>query len=275
VKIGTSFLLNFKENISVAEFIKKSFEKGLKVVELVAEPPHCFIDSISKITRAEIKKLVEELGIELTVHSIFSDINIAAINDNVRNFSLQETKKSIDFSKDIGSKIVTIHPGVFGAIGASYPKIAQERNFRSIEELTKYASERNIILGLENMPIMPMNQLEDAISPHSMLEIIKTIDSPNLRITWDVGHSHTTKYSFVEFFNSFKDYVVHFHIHDNHGPVEGWCDTHLEVGKGTIDWKSFCKHISILDSEITMVFELDDWKKIDNSFELISKYLNK
>lgn len=274
MKIGTSFVLNFNEKISIIEFIKKAHEMGLKVVELVAEPPYCHIDSIDEITRVGIKEFAEELAIELTVHSIFSDINIAAVNENIRNFSLQEINKSIDFAKDIGSKIVTIHPGGFGAIGASYPKITRERNFKSIEGLTKYASERNIIIGLENMPIMPMNQLEDAISPYNILKIVKTIDSENLRITWDIGHSHTTQYSFDEFFNSFKNHVVHFHLHDNLGPIEGWCDTHLEVGKGTINWKSFCKQVSTLDSEITMVFELDNWGKIENSFEFLSKYLN-
>lgn len=274
MKIGTSFVLNFSESISITEFIKKSHERGLKVVELVAEPPHCHIDSINETTRTEIKKFAEELDIELTVHSIFSDINIAAVNENACNFALQESKKSIDFARDIGSKIVTIHPGTLGAIGASYPKITRERNFKSIKELTKYASTRDVIVGLENMPIMPINQLEDAISPHNILKIVKTIDSANLRITWDVGHSHTTQYSFEEFFNSFKDHVVHFHLHDNHGPVEGWCDTHLEVGKGTINWKSFCEQVTSLDSDITMVFELDNWEKIDNSFELLSKYLN-
>ncbi len=274
MKIGTSFLLNFKENISIFDFIKKSHKMGLQVVELVAEPPYCFIESIDEITRAEIKEFAKKFVIELTVHSVFSDINIAAINENMRNFSLQQIKNSIDFAVDIGAKIVTIHPGDFGAIGASYPKITQERNVKSIAELTKYASERDVIVGLENMPIMPMNQLEDAISPHNILKIVNTIDSANLRITWDVGHSHTTKYSFDEFFNSFKDHVVHFHLHDNLGPIEGWCDTHLEVGKGTINWKSFCEQISVLNTDITMVFELDTWEKIKNSFEIIKKHLN-
>ncbi len=274
MKIGASFVLNFTENITILEFIKKSHAMGLQVVELVTEPPYCFIDNIDEITRVEIKELAEELAIKLTIHSVFSDINIAAINESVRNLSLVQIKKSIDFAVDIGSKIVTFHPGVFGAIGASYPKITQERNVKSIEELTKYASERKIILGLENMPIMPMNQPEDAISPQKMLQIISAIDSSNLKITWDIGHSHTTKYSFAEFFNSFREHVVHIHLHDNHGPIDGWCDTHLEVGKGTINWESFCDQISTLDSDITMVFELDNWEKIANSFELLSKYLN-
>ena len=61
MKIGTSFVLNFNEKMSIIEFIKKAHEMGLKVVELVAEPPHCHIDSIDEITRVRIKEFAEEL----------------------------------------------------------------------------------------------------------------------------------------------------------------------------------------------------------------------
>ena len=274
MKIGASFTLNFAEELSITEYLTKAKSFGLQVVELVAEPPYCFISDIDQISREKIKLHAQKLEMDLTVHATFSDINIAALNENIRHFAISEIKKCIDFSKDIGSKIVTIHPGDFGALGHYNPELSYKRNFQSIKELTEYAEKMGVIIGLENMPIMPSNQLVDAYSPSKIQEIVDTINSDYLKITWDVGHSHTTNFSFDDFFEAFKDQVIHFHLHDNDGPQDGWCDTHLELHKGTMNWQLFFKQILTLKKDFTMVLELDTWEKISNSIELINKYLN-
>jgi len=273
LKLGASLLLNFTQTNSIEDFIIKVAQRGLTVVELVAEPPYCFLDSIKKEVRSKITSQAKKSHIDLTVHATFSDINIAAINPNVRSFALCEIKKSIDFAQDIDAKIVTIHPGEFGALGITYPEMTKKLNFESLEEISCYAEEKEVLVGLENMPKMPGEQLADNKSPIKIAKIIQEIGNKFLGVTWDVGHSNTTKFSLLEFFTNYKEKLSHIHLHDNHGPGEGWTDTHLGIGKGTTNWKELFELLNTINYSKTMVFELKSWELIDNSISYLSNII--
>ena len=105
LKIGAAFSLGFFGISKVEEFIQFAYQKELEVVELVAEPPYCFVDDFSKQRRTEISKLAQDLQIELTIHATFSDINMAALNHNVREANNHIVKKSIQFAADINAKM--------------------------------------------------------------------------------------------------------------------------------------------------------------------------
>lgn len=273
MKIGASLLLNFTETNSIEDFIFKVAQRGLKVVELVAEPPYCFLDSITKEERNEITSQAKKSCIDLTVHATFSDINIAAINPNVRSFAIREVKKSINFAQDIDANVVTIHPGEFGALGITYPEKTKQFNFESLEEISCYAEEKEVLVSLENMPKMPGEQLVDNKSPIKIAKIVQEIGNKFLGITWDVGHSNTTEFSLSDFFTNFKEKLSHIHLHDNHGPSEGWTDTHLEIGKGTTNWKELFQLLNKINFSKTMVFELKSWELIDNSISYLSNII--
>lgn len=273
MKIGASFLLNFQEKKSIIEFLEQAALRKLPVVEIVTEPPHCFLDDLDPSEREKIRNYARENQIELTIHGSFSDLNIGAYNNNVRNFTLNEIKKSIIFAKDIGAKIVTIHPAEFGAIGHTYPETIRKNNIDSVKELALFAEEYNVKIGYENMPIFTWNQLIESYDPKEIKSIIDSINLPNLGITWDIGHSNTTKISMSEYFTQFKDWLIHIHLHDNAGPIEGWNDTHMEVGKGTINWQEVFAYLTEMNFDGTLVFELNTWAKIDNSLNYLKNIL--
>ena len=269
MKLGASLLLNFQGLISIPEFINQISFMELTVAELVAEPPYCFIDSIDSRQREEIALTAQNLAIELTIHATFSDINIAAINPNVRDFAVNEIKKCIDFASEINSKLVTIHPGNYGAVGLSYKEKTTEFNFESIEKIVNYAEEQKIKIGLENMPTMPGEQFADRFSPKELSNIAKKINNKYFGITWDVGHSNTMDYCLEEFYNNCKEHLIHLHLHDNDGPGEGWRDLHLELGKGTIKWAELFTILKSNNYNSTMVFELNSWEQVENSMNYI------
>ena len=271
MKIGASFLLNFKGQMTILEFLEQVVERGLQVAEIVVEPPYCVVGKIDSIERKKIKEFAQKHDLELTIHGPFSDINIGAFNDIVRDFSINEIKKSIIFARDIGATTVTIHPAEFGAIGHSYPDIIKENNVESIKTLTLFAAENDIKIAYENMPIFTWNQLMEGVNPEEMLEIFKNINLPNLGFTWDIGHSNTTTISMKNYYENFKDHLFHVHLHDNDGPKEGWNDTHLEVGKGTVNWQEIFNYLKEMNFQGTLVFELDNWEKIDNSLKYLQR----
>jgi len=271
LKLGISLVMNFSGVKTISDFLQFAYEKELSIVELVAEPPFCHVSSLSPKARNGIKQEALDLGLELTIHATFSDVNIAAFNENIRLFSLKIMKECIDFSQEIGSEIVTIHPGELSAAGHTFPKEVINNNYSSFKELAIYAEDKEIVIGYENMPIFTWTQFEECYAPEPISQLINQINSKSLGITWDIGHSNTTEFSQIEFLNSFKSKLVNIHIHDNEGPREGWTDAHLEMGKGSIQWKSLLDEIKKTNFDGSYILELNNKSKINSSLEYLSQ----
>ncbi len=271
MKLGISFGLNFKGIKTINDFLQFAHKKELSAVELVAEPPYCIIETIFSEEREKIKLLALDLGLELSVHATFSDINIAAFNDNIRLFSLDIMKDCIDFSHDLGSKIVTIHPGELSAGGHTFPEIVVENSFNSFKELAHYTEEKDVTIGYENMPIFPWTQYKECFAPEPISQVINEINSKSLGITWDIGHSNTTKFPQSDFLKYFRSKLIHIHIHDNNGHISGWKDTHTPIGKGTIQWKTLLSEIKKSHYNGLYIMELDSENQINESLEFLSQ----
>ncbi|MBD3189188.1 MAG: TIM barrel protein [Candidatus Heimdallarchaeota archaeon] len=268
MKFGTSLAINFKIK-SILDFLETAALKKLSAVELVIEPPHCFIDGLTEQKRKEIKSKAEELGLELTIHATFADINLGSLNPNVRRFALKEIKKCIRLASELEAKIVTVHPGDLGAIGITFPEKTKNQITKSLVELTEFAIKMNVKIGLENMPICPWIQLEDIYTPEGIRSFVETVDSSTLGITWDIGHSNTTNIPLEEFFKAFAKYLIHVHLNDNEGIKNGWRDTHLEVGQGSINWGGVYEKLQEINYPGLLIFELRNWQMIDNSLAFI------
>jgi sugar phosphate isomerase/epimerase len=271
LKLGISLGLNFTDVATISEFLQFAHKKELSTVELVAEPPFCHVSSLSPDVRKNIKQEALDLGLELSIHATFSDVNIAAFNENIRLFSLKIMKDCIDFSQEIGSEFITIHPGDFSAAGHTFPKEVISNNYSSFKELATYAEDKEIIIGYENMPIFPWTQFEECYAPEPISLLVKKINSKSLGITWDIGHSNTTEFSQIDFLDFFKSKLVHIHIHDNAGPEKGWKDTHLGIGKGSIHWKSLLNEIKKTNFDGSYILELNNKSKINSSLEYLSQ----
>ncbi len=265
--------MNYKPSYTISEFFQYASENQFKLVELVAEPPYCYIDDFDSKQREAIKKESNDLGLELTVHGSFSDINIAAYNPDIREASQKIVKKSIDFAAEIGASIVTVHPGEMSAGGAYYPDVVIQNNKDALILLADYAKPKEILIGYENLPLLPWNQIEEGYSPYKIKELINSINKENLGITWDVGHSNTTHFKMSEFFTCFKDNLLHMHFHYNNGPVNGWTDTHTEIGIGTIDWKGLFSFLREINYQRSIIFELNTNEKIENSLQYLKNFL--
>jgi len=273
LKLGASYIVNFWEICDISEFLEYVHSINLSIVELVLEPPKCDIYSISKDQRADIQKLVQKLSLELTVHNVFSDINIAAYNKQIRDFSVKLHKDCFDFAADIGATIATVHPGHLRALGASYPDEVINNNKSSLQLLAEYAGSKNLLIGYENMPNLSWSQFDEAIDPIAINKLINQLNIPNLGITWDIGHSFTTPLSQEIYFENFRDKLIHTHIHDNMGPGDGWLDTHLAVGKGKINWIQIIDMLKSINYNGALILEINTKEGINTSLNYLYEIL--
>lgn len=186
-----------------------------------------------------------------------------------KHFKLME--ECIELAGKIETRAVVIHPGRVG----NDRQGSLDRMTANLKVLASFATENNVMLGLENKEATdPGNLCCDA---KELLKIVNEVDSPNLRITFDIGHANLTcegdSAKMNEFVKTISSHVVHVHLHDNYGiwtsNYDG--DEHIAPGSGTVDYsvlRSLKGYNGIFNLE---VFSIEDVLK---GKETIKEHIN-
>lgn len=131
----------------------------------------------------KIKNLLEQYSIVPLIHAPSWDINIASVNKSIRESSINEIKKSIDLSKEIGSKEITIHPGSYN-LSKEFYELHLELIVNGLNEICQYANSKGQTVSIELM--------EDAskqliISTNRMNYLLSNLPE-NASVTIDIAH---------------------------------------------------------------------------------------
>jgi len=212
---------------------------------------------ITKESLPELRDVINSMGLEITVHGPFSDLNPASMDDAIRNESIRQIKQCVELSSDF-SKIVVVHPGVLSPLGAQMPDQSWTRNVDALRELSRHAEEYGVTLCLENMPDLDKLLCR---TPHEIFGMVESVGG--IGMTFDVGHANTM-HNVADFLKE-KAKFTHVHIHDNHGKK----DEHLELGAGTVDWGRVLPELK--DFSGTAVIEARNLEEGRRSLEYIRK----
>lgn len=228
-----------------------SFAAPLSVLDEHVDSVELYIPKLgvyknTEIDRDVIGSIVDELStcnLETSIHApYFADVptypselivDMSAMNS--LHFRLME--ESIELASELGSKAVVIHPGRIG----SDREHSFNKMIKNLKQLAGFASERGIVLGLENKEGTDRGNLCCEVS--ELLRAVYAVDSPALGVTLDVGHANLTCRGDQELLNHFvrqvANHVVHVHLHDNHGcwTNEYSGDAHMAPGGGCIDYR--------------------------------------
>lgn len=239
MEIGLSTLLfphgELKEIIEIAE------KSNLDFVEIVHDLPHFPPDRKCENLKM-VKELIESSDLGAEVHAPFWDLNPISPHENLRELSLQEAKKSIDFCEFLQGEVVTIHPGRCWLGGNERIfRICKKRFNRYLTNLCNYAGKRKVKIGVET----GSNWADYPKKPDELLQTIR--GESNAGITLDIGHLYLLAKNVgqnIEWICSTVEKIsrqmVNVHIHDN----DGESDKHLALTKGKIDLEQICKTIS-------------------------------
>lgn len=221
--------------------------------EIISEGEHCLMDVSERFF-----ELAPSYDMSYSVHAPMSDINLASLNERMREGSIFETINTIDTAMEMNAKTITFHPGLLPMSMPQMKDKSIEACKRSLRSLDRIAAEYSAPLALENMPSFPF------MLGRTTDEFKELIEGTNLQMCFDFGHANTNS-QIDDFIKGFKDRIVNIHIHDNNGEK----DEHLTCGKGNID---FGKHLKKLDSYSgTYIIEA---KSYDSAVES-KKYLEK
>ncbi|MGM0770694.1 MAG: sugar phosphate isomerase/epimerase family protein [Halobacteriota archaeon] len=228
----------------------------------------------SKLQKDRLKNILDELStcdLQTSMHAhYFADVHtypkelvVDTASMNEMHFSLME--ECIEIAGKLGTKAVVIHPGRVG----DDREASLKRMISNLKRLAAFASENNVMVGLENKEATDPGNL--CCEAEELLRVVNAVDSPNLGVTFDVGHANLTCEGDPErlgdFVKTISDYVVHVHLHDNYGcwtsNYDG--DEHMAPGNGNIDYsvlKGLKDYKGIYNLEVFSMEDVLSGKKV-------------
>lgn len=196
----------------------------------------------------------------ITLHAMFSDINISSGDWLLKEIAQKRCYQSFEIGKGIKADTILFHTGYKGT--KHYGSIASfKKNFVCFwKELIKEFENAGIIAVIENV---------FETSPNFCLELFNQINSPNLKLALDTGHvnlyAHDTDVS--EWIKAYGENLYHLHLHNNFREN----DDHSNLENGTLDFNKILTQIKQSNIEPSFVLEMFTEEDIRKSIEIFNK----
>jgi sugar phosphate isomerase/epimerase len=178
-------------------------------------------------TKTQFRKTADRAelaGIEINVHAPFVDLNPGSPDRSIRKVSVKRLLQAIDIAAIFSPKAMVCHTGfkeIYNKLPADVMEEWLDDSTESWRQICAKAEDANLVLALEN---------EYDRNPGALLELVRRIDSPNLKICFDTGHYNLcSDTQLTHWVKEVTPYLVEIHLHDN----DGTADSHLIPGKGT------------------------------------------
>ena len=176
----------------------------------------------------------------LLLHAPFNELFPCAIDPKARELAADRFRQAIALAKNYGARKVIVHGGYNPWI--YYPVWYVEQSIAFWKDFLREAP--GVELVLENV-------LET--DPTWLLDIVKGVDDPRLRLCLDIGHVNAySKVSVMEWLELCAPWISHFHIHNN----DGTADCHSALFEGTIPMRDFLYRAEQLCPNATFTLEL-------------------
>jgi sugar phosphate isomerase/epimerase len=216
-------------------------EVGFATWELILEGQHVLKDY------SKVRDLAGSYNLEISIHAPFSDLNIASLNERIRQESLAQVFEAIKVGDFLNAKLVNIHPGRLSPLGLFFKEKAWETNIQSLKEIVDFAGGYEIQICLENTPNyfgVFCCEIEE------IKRVLEQVERDSLKLTLDIGHANTCG-KVGEFIKELKGGIFHVHVHDN----DGKDDLHAEVGTGNINFVRIFRMLRKIGYENCVIVE--------------------
>lgn len=235
-----------KENIylstidAAAASLAGAYGLGLEIAEYcTAWNMDREFSAVDPLVRESLKGIARS-----TLHGPYNELFPCAIDPKARELAAFRYRQAIDLAKNYGSSKVVLHGGYNPWI--YYPVWYVEQSVLFWKEFLK--EDPGVEIVLENV-------LET--HPQWLLDIVKSVDDPRLKLCLDVGHVNAySEIPVMEWLESWSPYISHFHVHNN----DGTRDQHSPLREGSIPMKELLASIDELCPDATVTLELMEGK---------------
>lgn len=251
---------------SVRDTIKQSAELA-KELNTGLEISRIPLYKIRQLTVSDtIKILKDELSNfdnSVTLHAMFSDVNVAGQDCLLREISQLRCYQSFEIGKAINAKTILFHSGYKGTRHEGSIKNFKSNFIGFWKEFIKDFERAGITAVIENV-FEP--------TPEFIAEIEENIASDNLKLAIDTGHVnlYAPNTKLEDWINLYGNRLKHMHIHNNYQKN----DDHNSLQNGTINFENILNYIKQKEITASIVFEMFNEDDIRKSLDLYKRIMN-
>lgn len=219
-------------------------------ISLLEMGPDFFSQNTDNIVVNSMDSL-RKYGINVrSVHAPFGgDCNLSHLTQEKRQITIQTHQELLRRLGVGGVEILVIHPGVGGNFTEDEMERMNELAIDSIFQILDAAKSAGVKLALENMlPNHPGYKIQH------IMDAIKQVNSPWLKICFDSGHAHICG-NMKEAMEAFGEHIITIHMQDN----DGTRDMHIQPPYGTTDWQAFVKILKKINYQEPITLETRPW----------------
>ena len=206
-----------------------------------------------------LKRELEGFENPLSVHAVFSDLNVGSQDMDILKISDERFRYSFDVAKALGAKTLLFHSGnkAMKHEGSQYCFV--RNSVRYWKEFIKRFEDEGIVAVIENV-----HERE----PKWCLKIAEEVNSPFLRLALDVGHANLfSEVPLTDWVKEYEKYLYHLHIHNNFGKN----DDHFSLLNGSADYKEILTAIKTQNINPQFVFEMFEEEYLRESLDFFKQ----
>lgn len=236
---------------------------GVTEVELWAEGTH--LDPRGELPDlTEVASALDRLGLWPSgMHAPFKGLDLTVADDEERQNRIDVIKGALDVAAalDVMHVVVHVDGGTADAAALSEEDVGAQGSGRSqrlrtaaeaLEQLCEYGLDLGVTVLIENQPDVTGARIGARVG--ELLELIKTVDMPNLGLCFDIPHAIVSTGAWEDEWQAAAASGLTASIHMS--DTEGTDDDHLALGAGTIDWTRFLRALDESGGEPDLVLEV-------------------
>lgn len=249
-----------KNTIRESAELAKELNLGIEISRL---PFYQKTDTKVEDVCEKLKTDLKDFNGRVTLHAMFSDVNVASQDPILSEIAKQRYRESFEVGRAIKADTILFHTGNKGTKHYGSQEQFKTRYINFWRGFIKNFEEDGITAVLENV-------FEE--TPKYCMEILKGVDSPNLKLALDTGHVniYAPKTEVCEWIETYGKNLLHMHIHNNFKEN----DDHSNLKNGTLDFNKILTHIKRTNINPSFVFEMFKEEDIRISLEIFNEIMN-
>jgi sugar phosphate isomerase/epimerase len=218
---------------------------GFDYVELCLDPPRSRPEDLDP---EAVRDQAAAHGLGLDVAHLPTFVWIADVYDAIRDASVAETIKALEFVGRLGIPKAVLHPGYLTPPMRGRVEWGAERVGEAVARLIDHADGLNVTLCLENL----FHRAGHMDRPEDMVRILDAF--PTLMMTLDIGHAaiRAPRNRLFDMIDRCAGRIAHVHVSDNNGQE----DDHLPVGAGRVDVAGAVRELKRAGYDRTVTLEV-------------------
>lgn len=215
-------------------------------------------------TKAEYKAALADFKGEVTLHGFFSNLNVASKDPLIREVSEKRYYQSLELACEFSAKTVVFHTCFNNMLKhTEYRQMYFQRNIEFFHEFIPYFEKEGIIATLENVHEPDWELIRS---------IVAAINSPNLKVTIDVGHCNLhSNIDVAEWIKNYGIMLHHMHFHNNYKDE----DSHDSLLKGSLQIEPVIQTLKDMHLRPQVTFEIFEKEALSESVKYFDEVCKK